>query len=329
MGLPLRILFRFQRTVVAWGKCEWAPPIMGAILVPACGLLVMSVLGPQLAGATFNPRLDLSLWQDLRGRASAVAAITSLLAAMCGLIVLSLCIVSQHVRPCSARWNKRTLEVALGVFIITLLFSYADAFVGLTIAWDAVERLPSRIQPASMIFHFLNACGGMTTVFVVSAVAATLYSIRTTVQVGDADRLRVSIDNARHLLFATAAVLVIATLELLAVYYWLSMSVAESSRTESMSLGLTIAAMVGTFYSVFLFGVFGPVMLLQCAATERIALVARPLSDYAGRRDWIEQQGLRPANLEAIGKAGAVLAPLLTGTVLPLVVTKLLSFAAV
>lgn len=307
-------------------KLECTPPILGSILVPLCGLVVLFILGPQIRQVPFEAQHGIPLERDLRGRGLVVVTMTALIVGMIGLVCLSVHIIRQHIGPCPARWLRMTTGIALAAFSCTLLFSYSDAFYGLTSSWYAVEALPSRFR-TSMLFHVLNAAGAVPTVFVVSAAASTLRTLRTDCAALDAKRLRIAMDNLRHLLFAVAAILVIAVVELFSVYHWVYLSVMEEYRLDAFTLGLTLAGAVGAFYSIFLLAVFGPALLIQCHAGERIAEATNPLFSYAEQQVWMKQQGFRAANLDLIGKAVALFAPFMAGTLLPPLVIALFKSA--
>ena len=121
----------------------------------------------------------------------------------------------------------------------------------------------------------------------------------------------------RLLLYVGALALVAGTLQATALYTW-AMSMIDlapygSSYSNASDIPQAMGILNGSFYSIFLAGIFVPAIIQLRRQASRLANVAMPSAVAKERNKWLEENAIEGTFPRQLVSALAVIAPLIAG----------------
>lgn len=121
----------------------------------------------------------------------------------------------------------------------------------------------------------------------------------------------------RLLLYVGALALVAGTLQASALYTWamtlLTLPSGSTYFSNATELPQAMGILNGSFYSIFLAGVFVPAIVQLRRQAARLANLALPAASAAERSKWLEEHAIEGTFPRQLVSALAVIAPLLAG----------------
>lgn len=291
--------------------------MVGALGVPLLAVLFLLISGSNVEGIAIQRATNVPAPAEFAARALWVVSATALAAGEIGIIALSIAVIRRHAGVRTRAWLRRTLFVSIAAFAATLTFSVLDTWFGLRVSSGALQTLRTRV-PMREFFHGFNAAGAVPTVFLVSAVAATLRRFGSGTPPGEPPDPEGTAGDLRLLLNSIGAMLAVAVIEIFALHNWAHACVSPEQQPTVRSVALTLSSGVGAFYTVFLAAVFIPAFMrlrYEAARMHREHL-----------RTGTPDAHIMPSWRDTLGRLAAVVVPLLTGGALPTVVEALSRF---
>jgi hypothetical protein len=321
------------RSAIAAARLAWSNPI---VFVPALiGLLIecvragtyrltvscLPVLGVSLYGCEKSflvvpslpvPGFPASVGVDRRLLWFGVAVILGVVAAT--IIASGFILVVRSVRGVGARETRAAVLVVIGVAAVS---SFVKAQAILPVEHLLGADGPFAAPLAAFLRTISSTIRAATFAAVASLVAAACTTLRTDITESAEHSeafLRLQIERLQVVLYAGAALLVLAVLEFQMFFDWLLTAIPNPER---ITLAAVIAAATGSngaIYTVFLAALYVPASLILRARCHALSHAIVPSLDIQGRDEWLEKRGLAPTWPRTATRALVVLAPYLAGS---------------